>query len=415
MDRSSFAKNTAFQYALQVAKYAFPLLTIPYLTRVFGPDVYAIRAYVLAFMTFTQIFLDYGFFTYGTRAVVQAHSNQETISKITSAICVWRALLCVLGLFVLSCVLPLVPILAQNALYVYIAYVCVCFKAMLPDFVFAGLQDMSIITYRFVASQAVATVLIFLVVQSPSDLIWVPTIEVIAAAIAFAWSWGNVILTRKIPLVKVDIPFLFTIMKPSTLFFLSNTASNIYTSLTTVMVGLLISEEAVISYWSLVTTAVAAIQSLYTPITNSLYPHMVKTHDFELLKKLLIAGMLAVSAGSILFACLAKYEMLLIGGQNYLDGAFLFPLLAPVLWCSYPAMLLGAPVLAAFGKEKQLMISSCAASVFHVVGLVLLAAFGVFAIEHVAILRCMTELFLLCARAFFVYKSYHEMCDEAKQ
>ena len=185
MDRSSFAKNTAFQYALQVAKYAFPLLTIPYLTRVFGPDVYAIRAYVLAFMTFTQIFLDYGFFTYGTRAVVQAHSNQETISKITSAICVWRALLCVLGLFVLSFVLPLVPILAQNALYVYIAYVCVCFKAMLPDFVFAGLQDMSIITYRFVASQAVATVLIFLVVQSSRDLIWAATIKMIALTASF--------------------------------------------------------------------------------------------------------------------------------------------------------------------------------------------------------------------------------------
>ena len=57
---TSFYKNTVWQYGLQLIKYLFPLITLPYLTRVLEPEGYAFYAYVVAFMAFAQVFVDFG-------------------------------------------------------------------------------------------------------------------------------------------------------------------------------------------------------------------------------------------------------------------------------------------------------------------------------------------------------------------
>lgn len=399
-----FAKNTVFQYGLQAAKYLFPFITIPYLTRVLGPDVYAIRAYILAAMTFAQVFLDYGFNSYGTRQIARNQENLDVIREETYAIALLRLALCVVGALLVAAVTPFIPLMAANPAYVAIAYTCVCFKAMLPDFVFQGLEQMAIITYRFVVSQAVATVLIFVMVHGPQDLLWVPTLEALAAFIAFVWSWANVMGARHIRPVRPSRAKLMSALRISSVFFLSNAATTIFTSLTTLMIGILVEDPAQVSYWAIAMTAVQAIQSLYTPITNSLYPHMCARQDFALAKRLLMIGVPVVFVGTIAFALLSDVIMWLLGGEEYLDGSYIVAMVSPVLFFSFPAMLIGFPVLAAVGREKQLTASSVVSSVFHIVGLVVLAVGGWFTIPAVCVLRCCTEAVLLGMRGWFVWE-----------
>ena len=402
MKNNAFAKNTAFQYVLQAAKYLFPFITIPYLTRVLGPDIYAVRAYILAAMTFMQVFLDYGFNSYGIRAVAKAVDDPGKIRVEMSAIMASRLCLCVVGAVVLVPITMCIPIMAQYPAYVAIAYVCVCFKATLPDFIFTGLEDMGIITYRFVVAQAVSTVLIIVLVHGPEDLLLVPAFEALAAFIAFVWSWENVLVKRAIKPVKITLAKLKAVFSESTVFFLSNAATTIFTCLTTLMIGIFIQDPAEISYWSLAMTAVQAIQSLYTPITNSLYPHMCKRQDFALFKKLMIAGMIAVTIGSIAFAMLSEVVMLVLGGEEYLAGSYVIAMVTPVIFFSYPAMLVGFPVLAAVGQTKQLTASSVISALFHIAGLFVLAAGGWFTLVNVVVLRCCTEGVLLLMRTLFV-------------
>lgn len=51
---NTLAKNIIWQYGLQVLKYVFPLILVPYLTRVLGTGGYAVYAYVLSFMGIVQ-------------------------------------------------------------------------------------------------------------------------------------------------------------------------------------------------------------------------------------------------------------------------------------------------------------------------------------------------------------------------
>ena len=402
--RDRVKQNVLFQYGLQAAKYLFPFITIPYLTRVLGPEVYAVRAYILAAMTFVQVFLDYGFTAYGTREIAQRKDDPSAIRGVIGEIVLLRIVLCVVGALLVALITPLIPLMAANPLYVAIAYVCVCFKATLPDFVFQGLEDMAIITYRFVVSQAVAIVLIFLLIHGPEDLLWVPALEALTALIALVWSWTNVIRSRGLSPAKPGKPQLKAAFKTSSVFFLSGAATTIFTSLTTLMIGILIEDDKQISYWSLAMTAITAIQALYTPVTNSLYPHMCARKDFALVKRLLTIGMPVVLVGTIAFALLDETIMLVLGGREYLDGSYIIAMVSPVLFFSFPAMLIGFPVLAAVGWDRQLTASSAIASVFHIIGLAVLAIGGWFTIPALCVLRCCTEVVLLVMRGWFVRK-----------
>lgn len=397
-----FRRNLAFQYALQVARYLFPFITLPYLTRVLGPDEYSVRAYVLAAMSFMQVFLDYGFNSYGAKVVAENRESRYRIRIETTCISLLRAQLCIVGAVMLAAIVPLISIVAENWVYVVIAYVGVCFKATMPDFIFQGLEDMGIITKRFVLSQSVAVILILTLVRGPQSLLLIPVFEGLASFIAFVWSWANIMRTRRISYIRVRRSQLWATFKSSTVFFLAQASTTVFSTVTTLVIGALIVDRAQVAYWSIATTAVAAVQSLYTPITYSLYPHMVRRRDFHLLKKFLSFGLVVVTIGTLLFAALSEFIMRVLGGTEYLAGAPILVMIAPVLWFSYPAMLFGFPVLAAVGWVRQLTVSAVAGATFQLVGLLALAFGGWFSIESVAVLRCCTEAVLCFGRAAFV-------------
>lgn len=400
--RKRFAKNTVMQYGLQIAKYIFPFVTIPYLTRVLGPETYAVRAYVLATMTIMQMLLEYGFNAYGTKEVAERRDSKVDIGIISSSIVVIRGLLSLLGMAILAILIINIPLLRENYVYVLIAYLGIVFKSSLPDFIFQGLEEMGIITYRYVASQAVALVCIIVFIHGPQDLILIPIFETLASIIAFIWSWHNVLVHRGIALIKPRISNLFTKWRTATAFFLSNAATTVFSSLTTLMIGIFIDDVVQISYWSISMMAITAIQSLYTPVANSLYPHMVIRKDFALAKRLIVIGVIACGVGTIAYAYLAEYVMLLIGGEQYIAGSYLIAMTSPVLLLSYPVILLGMPILAAMGRVRQLTLSSIFAALFHIIGLFVLLGSSAFTIVNIAVLRSVTEAVCLLLRIFFV-------------
>lgn len=391
MKHKKFYKNAIWQYGLQIIRYIFPFITLPYLTRVLEPEGYAVYAYVLAFMTFVQVVADFGFNLSGTKEVVACKGDRDAISKVVGSVTQARILLIVALLPVVVSVSLFIPILHDCFLYVLLAFVAVVLKALLPDFIFQGMEHMGPLTIRFFLSKSVSTVLTFIVVHSVSDMIWVPILDCIAGVIALVWSFTSMRRLLKVGFQHVSWASSLRDLKESAIYCISNTSAAVFSGFSTLLIGYFVTDKAEIAYWGIAVMAILGIQSLYAPIGNSLYPHMLNTSDFGFTRKLALIASPIVAVGTVAFALLAHVIMLVLGGYSYLDGAYVLVWTSPVLFFSFFTMYFGWPILGATGRVKELVRTTIISAVFNIVALLALVAFGWISLVTVAVVRCATE------------------------
>ena len=54
-------KNTISLYIMNIVKLLFPILTLPYLTRILTTNTYGVVVYVKSIIVYVQLIIDYGF------------------------------------------------------------------------------------------------------------------------------------------------------------------------------------------------------------------------------------------------------------------------------------------------------------------------------------------------------------------
>ena len=242
-----FFTNTAWQLLLQVVKYLFPLITLPYLARVLEPEGYAVYAFVVSFMTIARVFVEYGFNLSGTKRIAQSGDVAEK-NEVVGAITLARVLLCAIAGIVVVVVASNIPLLNGYLIYTVLSYLGVCVVALAPDFLFMGHEHMKPLTTRYLISKAVPTALVFVLVRSVDDLLWVPILEIAAGIIALVWSY--VVGRRQFGTTIAMVPLYDVLneLKASGFYCFSNVASTMLTSFTTLFVGVVISDPAQVSY-----------------------------------------------------------------------------------------------------------------------------------------------------------------------
>lgn len=399
---NKIVKNTAMLYLLNIAKMIFPLLTLPYLTRVLTLECYGVVSYVKAVMQYMQLIVDFGFLLSGTRDIVLVKNDKEKLNHEVSSILIAKILLSLVAGLALCIAIATIEILRENLLYTVLSFVVVFLTNFLFDFLFRGLERMEIITIRFVIMKGLAALLTFFLVHNDSDILWIPVLDIIGSVVAIAM----VLLEfRKLNIhLKFDgLKIILNKIVDSAIYFFSNMATTAFMALNTLLVGIFINETEV-AYWSLCLQMVTAVQALYTPLTDGIYPHMVKSRDFRLIKKVIRIYMPLVIVGCLFILVVAKYALLILGGRQYIVAANILRALVPVLFFSFLSMLFGWPTLGAINKQKETTITTVVTAIIQILGLVLLILTNQFTLINIAILRGATECMLFVLRFLYVLK-----------
>ena len=403
MQKSKVANNTIMLMIFNVAKILFPFITLPYLTRVLSTDTYGTVTYVKTVMTYMQLLVDFGFVLSATKDIVKVRENKEKLGYVIGDTMMARIILGIVG-FILIVILSLtLPILKANILYTILSYLVVFMSIFLMDFLFRGIEKMHIITIRFIVMKIISTIFTFILIKNDGDALLIPILDIISSFIAV------LLVFYEMKKMKIKIHFskiknAIASIKDSFIYFLSNVASTSFNALSTIIMGIYIGATEV-AYWGVCMQIIGSIQACYTPISDGIYPEMIKNKNINLINKVIKIFFPIVVVGCILAFFLAEPGFMLLGGEAYLPAGPIFRILIPTLFFGFFAIIYGWPALGAIGKTKETTLSTIISIVVYIGLLFGLVVTNSFTLIHVAIVRSITE-FILFATRYFFFKKY---------
>lgn len=394
--QSGIFGNGVSLMVFQVAKIVFPLVTLPYLTRILSVEVYGVVTYVKAVMNYMQVFVDFGFVLSGTKDVVQARDNQKKLELVVGDTIMARALLGLVGFVVVAILVLSLPILRENMLFTMLSYTAVFLSVFLFDFLFRGMEVMYIIAVRFVVMKVISTVLTFVLVKNDSNMLLIPILDIVSSLVAVA------LVLYEVKKMQIKMKFsnpknIIQKIKESFVYFLSNAAATSLNAMSTIIIGIYAS-AAEVAYWGLAMQIIGTITALYNPISDSLYPEMIKTKKFGLMRKAIRIFLPLVIVGCVAAFVMAGLVFRILGGEEYAAAVPAFRILIPMLVPGFLAVMYGWPVLGSIGKMKQVTASTAISAGFNIVVLLLLAFTNNLNLINIAVARVVTEFLLFAIR-----------------
>lgn len=367
-------KNTVMLYILRFSTYFFGFVTVPYQTRILGPEIYGKVGAAMALMVYFQLLIDFGFMLSGTQEVAFHSDDQEKVSEIYSSIQISKIALSLASFLLLSLLCYLVPLYRGDYTFYLLYLVGTVIVGLVPDFVFRGMQAMGAVTLRVVISRLVFTAFVFVFLKGPEDYMVVPLLSALGNFIAFFWALLYLRRSLGIKFVKVSKEMVLSHTKVSSSFFLSRIASTLYSSSNVLILGHLapLSRGDYAVSDKLLTTG----QSALTPISDSIYPYMTKNKDFKLIKKILMITMPVIILSCAIAFVFAKELSVFIFGKDYAGAGEILRGLMPAAVFTLPDYLMGFPTMTALGITKQANYSIYVSSALHVVNLMILYLLG---------------------------------------
>jgi O-antigen/teichoic acid export membrane protein len=357
MNRPKLSHNVAALTLVQAASYLFPLVTIPYLTRMLGVESFGKVVLVQSLMALAAIVVDYGFSLSAVRTIAAVHDDKSAVSRIYAATLSSQALLYGACLLLAIGGLLLVP-MGDADRYAYIAGALMAATGVAStQWLFQAFEQLKVYSLMQIGGRALSLPFLFLLVDGPEDVAGAIVFGNLGALLAngFAIHWAH-----RRQMVQWSHPGRADLQDAlSTGFpiFTSKIATSVFQNSGVLVVGAVAGNSAA-GLYALAEKIRKTAQSVLQPVTQALYPRMC--HLFgtdpaaarQMLRRVspLILG--AAAVGSLLLFVLAEPIVLAFGGAGYLDAVPLLRILAALPLVASASSLAGLCVILPKGLTK---------------------------------------------------------------
>lgn len=354
---SPLGRNIFYLYLAQGANYLFPLLLLPYLSRILKPEGFGVFAAGQAFGVALIYLLEYGFSLVATREVARHRDDAYTLGAIFGGVFGVRLVLFFPALilaFVAYLVLPVFrgypEVLLSAVFYFWSA-------SLSPGWFYRGLEKMRDAALLDLVARFLAFWWILLLVKGPEHS-YLPLVLNGLATLASSL-FGSAMLYFKLPSLTFswDNTWRFLLLGVRLLPFATVQAA--YTTANPIILGLFVSPRE-LGVFSGAERLVRPLSGLLEPLSRAFFPRLVhvallsekEAHRF-FLKVLFAMG--TFSFGTVLLLELtAPYLVHLFLGPAYAESIPLLRIMAPALFIGSISHALGALWGLAWGMEGLL-------------------------------------------------------------
>jgi PST family polysaccharide transporter len=320
---------------LQATGYVVQFVTLPYLTRVLGPEEWGRVAWMQVILTYFGILTEWGFSWNGVRKLAALRNDRARLSE--SFFASWSAqwMLCAGALGMLGALSSWAPFFAPFRAYTLAGMGVIVAGVLFPLWLLIALERMREVAIAQFLIRALSVPLIFLWVKSPGDgplvIVIVALTGLVGGAAALFWIRTNIPLDWRWPHPRAIQAELFE----NGTVFLSRIWIVLYSSLVPTVLGVIAGPASVGTY-VLADKICSAARSVLAPVGQALFPHMsyLFAHDAAAARRVLwrtvrLLFLPSIATSLALFLC-ADQIVLVAGGHEYAGAAPVLRWLSPL-------------------------------------------------------------------------------------
>ncbi|PJM76619.1 flippase [Bifidobacterium felsineum] len=350
--------NAVMNMILVSSSFIFPLITVPYVSRVLNPSGMGAVAFAQSIVSYFSLAALLGISTYGVRACAQVRGDPEELSRTVEELLVILAASTTLTFAAYLLALQFVPRLAGDKPLFLIFGTALWLASFGVEWFYQAIEQYGYITIRSIAVKLIGLILMFAFVHQASDY------HVYGMIVVFTGYGANILnmlrlraFIRFTPLNQLNITRHF---KPMASFLVSSVSSGMYAQADMVLLGFLATNH-VVGIYQLVAKIKTMLVMAINSVVNVMLPRLSyyarnsreKYHD--LLVKNIDFVLLFASAGIACAALCADAIIDILGGSQYRSAALpLLCILPALLFVSLNTVL--SQYLISSGHERQYAI-----------------------------------------------------------
>ena len=351
-------KNFTSLSLLQVSNYVIPIITLPYLVRVLGPEKYGLVNFAAAFAAYFTIITDYGFNLSATQEISINREDSKQVSEIFSSVFTLKMLFFVLSTLIFLPIVFFIPLFKENLILFVVTFLSVLGTALFPLWLYQGTERMKYILIITVSVRAITTVLIFVIIKSESDFIKLAGLNTLTQFVIG-------IIGLQIAFSKFGVKYLFPTksqffqqLKKGWNLFISTVSINLYTSSNIFILGLF-APTNVVGYFAAADKVRMAFQGILSPMSQSVFPYVNKllseSYDrfISFNKKLFKIALTVGAIISLLLFFFAEPIVNIILGKEYQSSISVLRIIAWLPLVIFLSNVLGIQTMLPLNKQKS--------------------------------------------------------------
>lgn len=266
-------KNFTSLSILQIANYIFPIITLPYLVRVLGPEKYGLVNFAAAFAAYFTIITDYGFNLSATQEISVNRDDEKKVSEIFSNVITSKLLLYIISTIIFFSCLISFDIFKEDSTLFLISYAGLIGSVLFPLWYFQGTEKMNFILIINFVIKLLTVILIFLFIRNSSDYLLLVIIYSTSQIVYGLIGLFTVIKRFKIKIFITKISNVFTQLRKDKNIFISSLSISAISSSNVFILGMF-TDKATIGYFAAADKIRLAFQSMLAPLFTASFPHV---------------------------------------------------------------------------------------------------------------------------------------------
>jgi O-antigen/teichoic acid export membrane protein len=283
--KNNLIKNFTNLSVLYIFNLCIPFIIYPYLIRVLGVKTYGLVIYAQAILTYFSILISFGFNLSGVKIVSKYRNNKEKLSEVISSILIIKFFLFLISLVILIGVLFILPAAEGHKILFILSMTTVLTELLFPIWYFQGIEEMRYCTNITIVSRLVYLGLIYLLVHSPIDYLYVPIAIGIGHILTGLMSFYILFFKHNIKFRFQSFKILKFYFQDSLPLFLSGLSVNIISSNNKFIIGSFIGMQEV-AFYDLAEKLRTLFKLPQTVINLTIYPKISREKNILFIKQM---------------------------------------------------------------------------------------------------------------------------------